>query len=171
MKKITQKSILQKIITTIIVALLLSNFIVPTYSHADIGGVLMDPITDLLCSVGDVVINLLQKCMTGDWGSDGFSLFKGGFLVDSETFFTSSDYAEMRTSEKGEEIDPNDPESGFRITYRNCSSIKNTVSQTSSLSRLNCLCLYGSCLDYTLIEQCIYSFYTDFIMMMIFWNF
>ena len=60
MKNIAKKSILQKITITILTVLLLSNFIVPTYSHADWGGALMSPIVDLLCSVGDVVVNLLQ---------------------------------------------------------------------------------------------------------------
>lgn len=76
MKKLKNKSILQKTIITILIALLLSNFIVPTYSHADIGdigGVLMDPIVDLLCGIGDAIINLLEKCMTGNWGA-GFDL-------------------------------------------------------------------------------------------------
>lgn len=118
MKNFTKKSILQKTIIAIIIALLLSNFIVPTYSHAarDVGGILLDPISDFLCSIGDVVINLLQKCMTGDWGSNGFSLFKGGFLVESTEFFGSSEYADYKTSEKGEEIDPNHEEEGFNKT-------------------------------------------------------
>ena len=73
MKNLNKKSILQKTIIAILIALLLSNFMVPTYSHADLGGVLMDPIADLLCSLGDVVINVLEKFMTGDWGA-GFSL-------------------------------------------------------------------------------------------------
>ena len=63
MKVFTKKSILQKIIISILVILLLINFITPTYSNAsaaDVGGVLLSPIIDLLCSIGDVVINLLQ---------------------------------------------------------------------------------------------------------------
>lgn len=38
MKKNTKKSILQKTIIAILVAILISNFIVPTYSHAENNG-------------------------------------------------------------------------------------------------------------------------------------
>ena len=104
MKNFTKKGILQKTIITIVIALLLSNFIVPTYSHADFGGALMSPIVDLICSLGDAVINLLQVCMTsensakldatvGDGGLSGvvaesanpFDLSK--YLVEDSEFF------------------------------------------------------------------------------------
>lgn len=108
MKKLQKTSILQKTIITMLIALLLSNFVIPTYSQAGIGGVLMDPIVDLICTIGDAIINVLQKCMMKDWGSS-FSL-NGGFLVDSETFFEEDEYANLRTTETGETIDPNDSE-------------------------------------------------------------
>lgn len=80
MKRFTQKIML------LLVALLALNFIIPnSYSHADIGGVLMDPITDLLCTIGDAVINLLQTCMSG-WNDTDFSLTDGGFLASAEDF-------------------------------------------------------------------------------------
>lgn len=102
MKNFTKKSILQKTIIAIILALLLSNFIVPTYSHADIGGVLMDPVTDFLCTIGDAVINVLQRCMTGDWGT-GFRL-DGGFLENAKDY----DFDETITKDNANEaIDPN----------------------------------------------------------------
>lgn len=115
MKNFTKKSILQKTIIAIAMVLLISNFIVPTYSHAGIGGVLMDPITDFLCTIGDAVINVLQRCMTGDWGA-GFSL-DGGFLVNSEEFFNNeTNYQYMKTTEEGEKIDPTDKNNGFNKT-------------------------------------------------------
>lgn len=110
MKKFTKKSIQQKIIISILAIVLAINFIIPTYSHADIGGVLMDPITDLLCTVGDTVINLLQKCMTGDWGA-GFSLFDGGFLTSSEDYNWNSEQSpNVSVTEK---INPDSEENGF----------------------------------------------------------
>ena len=99
MKIITNNGFLQKTIIAVLIVLCF-NFIIPTYSHADAnnhGGVLFDPISDVLCSIGDAVVNLLQKCMTGEWGS-GFSLTKGGFLVSDDEFTEW-------TSDSGEEID------------------------------------------------------------------
>ena len=91
MKNFSKKSILQKTIIAIVVALLLTNFIVPTYSHADFGGVLLSPIVDLLCSVGDAVINLLQVCMTGSFGSKNLNFSFNTFMVEDDVFFTNED--------------------------------------------------------------------------------
>lgn len=114
MKIFTKKGILQKTIL-VILTILLMNFMVPTYSHADLGGVLMDPISDLLCTIGDVVINVLQRCLNGDWGA-GFSL-NGGFLVESSKFFDStSEYKHMWSDEEGEIIKPYDENNGFNKT-------------------------------------------------------
>ena len=89
MKKITKKSILQKITISILSIMLLFNFIVPTYSHADFGGVLLSPVVDLLCSIGDAVINLLQICMTGEGGNVNFSM--SAFLVEDDEFWANAD--------------------------------------------------------------------------------
>ena len=78
----------------------------------------MDPITDFVCTIGDAVINILQKCMTGNWGSNDFKLFNGGFLVASNDFFTDDEYKDMRTTEQGEVINPNDPDEGFNKTKK-----------------------------------------------------
>lgn len=82
MKMFQKKGILQKTIIGILIVLSM-NFIMPTYSQADIGGVLISPIVDLLCSVGDIVINLLQKCMTGEFGSTGLNWSLSTFLAES----------------------------------------------------------------------------------------
>ena len=95
MKKFTKKGVLQKTIVGVLIVLCI-NFIVPTYSHADWGGVIFDPISDLLCSIGDAVINLLQKCMTGDWAS-GFKL-DGGFLIPDDEY-------DKWSGSGGEEVD------------------------------------------------------------------
>lgn len=92
MKNRTKKNILQKIIIAILTILLLSNIIMPTYSHADVGGVLLSPIVDLLCTVGDAVINLLQKCMTGNFASTGAPDFSfNAFMVEDDEFFENKD--------------------------------------------------------------------------------
>ena len=91
MKNFNKKSILQKTIIAILIALLLSNFIVPTYSHADaseFGGVLISPIVDLICSLGDAVINLLQTCMTGNFASsEAINWSLSAFLMESEEYY------------------------------------------------------------------------------------
>lgn len=89
MKNRTNKNILQKIIIAILTVLLLSNIIMPTYSHADFGGVLMSPIVDLLCSVGDAVINILQKCMTGNFGSSDLDFSFNAFMVEDDEYFAN----------------------------------------------------------------------------------
>ena len=62
MKTIMKKKVMQKIIICIDLALSF-NFIVPTYSRADFGGVLMGPIIDFLAGVGDVILAGLQYFM------------------------------------------------------------------------------------------------------------
>lgn len=110
MKVFTKKSILQKIIISILVILLLINFITPTYSNAsaaDVGGVLLSPIIDLLCSIGDVVINLLQRCMMGDWGSSSVNFSLNMFLVEAEEYFNSFD-SQGSKDEANEIINPDE---------------------------------------------------------------
>lgn len=91
MKKITKKSILQKITISILSIMLLFNFIVPTYSQADFGGVLLSPVVDLLCSIGDAVVNLLQLCMTGETGSKDVNFSMSAFLVEDDEFWANAD--------------------------------------------------------------------------------
>ena len=114
MKIFTKKGFLQKTIIVILMVLCV-NFIVPTYSSADIGGAIFDPISDLLASIGDAVVNLLQRCMTGDWGA-GFKL-QGGFLVDADDYFgNESDYPQLDTTggdQYTETIDPDSKDDGF----------------------------------------------------------
>lgn len=85
MKIFTKKGILQKTILVILTVLCI-NFIVPTYSHADFGGALLSPVVDLFCSLGDVVINLLQRCMTGEWGSSDLDFSFNTFMVEDDEF-------------------------------------------------------------------------------------
>ena len=62
MKIFTNKKVVQKVIIAILIVLSF-NFIVPNYSRADFGGVLMGPIIDFLAGVGDVVLSALQYWM------------------------------------------------------------------------------------------------------------
>lgn len=87
MKIFTKKGILQKIIVSIMI-ILSFNFITPTYSRADVGGILLSPIVDLIASLGDIVINLVQGVMTGEWvGTESASL--QAFLMTSEEYFAT----------------------------------------------------------------------------------
>lgn len=85
MKKITKKSILQKITISILSIMLLFNFIVPTYSHAGWGGVLTDPIFDLGALLGDVLIGLVQGTLNLSAG-EKFSASNHAFMVSVEDF-------------------------------------------------------------------------------------
>lgn len=59
MKIFTKKSITQKIMLMVIIAILW-NFVFPTFSRADLGGLLFDPIANLIMSILDVVVAVLQ---------------------------------------------------------------------------------------------------------------
>lgn len=115
MKNFSKKSILQKTIIAILVVLLLTNFMVPTYSHADFGGVLLSPIVDLLCSVGDAVINILQWCMTGNFGSSGaMNLSLSAFLMESEEYYAKYGTSATSTGDSVTiAVNPDDPDNGF----------------------------------------------------------
>lgn len=62
MKKIFSRNITNKVLIFVLIVLLI-NFIVPTYSQADFGGVLFDPLVDLISSIGDVLLAALQYFM------------------------------------------------------------------------------------------------------------
>lgn len=62
MKIFTNKKIIQKIIIAILIVFLFS-FVVPNYSQAGFGGVLMGPIIDFFAGIGDAVMSALQFFM------------------------------------------------------------------------------------------------------------
>lgn len=115
MKIFAKKGILQK--TTIVILMIFCiNFIVPTYSHADFGGVLASPIVDFFCSIGDVVINFLERTMTGEWGSTGaMNMSLSMFLKDSSEYYGSADHVPATgTISEGNKVDPkNDFDKGW----------------------------------------------------------
>lgn len=115
MKKFTKMNFRQKIIIILAIVILISNFIVPTYSYADIGGVIMDPVVDFVCGIGDAIINVLQVCLMGDGvGVKDFSIGDGGFLQSAENF---NDWdSSINSGNADETIDPLDEKKGFNRT-------------------------------------------------------
>lgn len=79
MKIFTKKNIVQKVIIAIVIVLSF-NFIIPNYSQAGFGGVLMGPIIDLFAAIGDAVMSALQ-----------FFFYDGGFSI-GETADISSGF-------------------------------------------------------------------------------
>ena len=64
----TKKGIVQKILISIVLVLLLFNFVYPNYVQADsIGGTLFSPIKGFFLAVGDVCVFIIQFCFTGQW--------------------------------------------------------------------------------------------------------
>ncbi len=59
MKKYINKGTCKKIILALIIVTVL-NFMCPMHSYADVGGILFDPISNLVTSIGDVVLSALQ---------------------------------------------------------------------------------------------------------------
>lgn len=62
MKRFVSKKSIQKIVILIVIVLSF-NFIMPTYSRADFGGVLMGPVVDFITGLGDAVLSALQFFM------------------------------------------------------------------------------------------------------------
>lgn len=80
-KLITNHKFTQKMFLAIMIILLL-NFIVPTRSQADVGGVLMKPITGLLATLGDAVCSALQLFLVDGQFFQGGNILTG-FLISS----------------------------------------------------------------------------------------
>ena len=82
MKKITNKNFIQKIVIAILIVISF-NFITPTVSSADFGGVLLGPVIDLIAGIGDAVMAALQYFMDG---GDNIEFSTEGFLVQVDKF-------------------------------------------------------------------------------------
>ena len=95
MKIFTKQGITQKIILTIIIVTL-CNFIFPTYSRAGIGGILFDPITDLVTTVGDSILAILQNFLyNGEYNVvSGLAsiMLKAGFFVNNRDKYPDMAY-------------------------------------------------------------------------------
>lgn len=103
MKKVTNNNIVQKIAITILIVLSF-NFITPTFSRADFGGVLFGPGVDLVAGLGDALMALLQTFMYGNVEIN----LGGGELNPLEKLSTvfminADDYAKALESDEGKE--------------------------------------------------------------------
>ena len=100
-KLIANHKLTQKIFLSIIVVLLLS-FAVPVKSQAGIGGILLDPLFDLVGTILDVFVGALQAFLVdGEFSnSDGSAGFLNFFLADREEFMSKIDdeYKEFKYS-------------------------------------------------------------------------
>ena len=63
----TKKGLPQKMLISILMILLLFNFVYPNYVHASWGGVLFNPIMDLITSIGDIGVKALHALIYGGW--------------------------------------------------------------------------------------------------------
>lgn len=103
MKKVTNNNIVRKIAITILIVLSF-NFITPTFSRADFGGVLLGPVVDLVAGLGDALMALLQTFMYGNVEIN----LDGGELNPVEKLSTAfminaDDYVKALKSDEGKE--------------------------------------------------------------------
>ena len=103
MKKVTNNNIVRKIAITILIVLSF-NFITPTFSRADFGGVLLGPVVDLVAGLGDALMALLQTFMYGNVEIN----LDGGELNPVERLSTAfminaDDYVKALKSDEGKE--------------------------------------------------------------------
>ncbi len=69
----TKKGITQKIIVAIVIVLCF-NFVAPTVSSAGIGGLLLEPLTALITTIGDGILAALQNFLyNGGWSVIGMA--------------------------------------------------------------------------------------------------
>lgn len=83
MKKVTNNNIVQKIAITILIVLSF-NFITPTFSRADFGGVLLGPVVDLVAGLGDSLMALLQFFMDGEVVNVDLGIRSKSFMLDGK---------------------------------------------------------------------------------------
>ena len=85
-KQITSKNMIQKTFISIIIVLLLS-FAVPVRSQAGIGGILLDPLFDLVGTLCDALVGGLQKFLVdGEFNNSSDGSLLNPFLVEPEAF-------------------------------------------------------------------------------------
>ena len=94
MKIFTKKGITQKIIMIVLIAILW-NFVFPTFSRADVFGILFDPITDLFTGLGDTILSLLQAFLYN--GKYDISAGLGNIFINAGWFKNNQDqFPEMK---------------------------------------------------------------------------
>ncbi len=87
MKILTNKKLTQKIIIAIVI-MLSFNFIAPTYSKADFGGVVLGPTLDLVAAIGDSILTFLQKFLND---TDDDAAWWDGAVVDVRKYVDNQD--------------------------------------------------------------------------------
>ena len=92
------KKSIQKIVILIVIVLSF-NFIMPTYSRADFGGVLMGPIIDLITGLGDAILSALQFFMYD--GTINVTSLAGGAISGALTIINPFDsFLLMRSNDE-----------------------------------------------------------------------
>lgn len=94
MKIFTKKGITQKIILIVLIAILW-NFVFPTFSRADVFGILFDPVTDFVTGLGDTILSLLQAFLYN--GKYDMSAGLGNIFINAGWFKNHQDqFPEMK---------------------------------------------------------------------------
>lgn len=102
MKRFMSKKSIQKIVILIVIVLSF-NFIMPTYSRADFGGVLMGPIIDLITGLGDAILSALQFFMYD--GTINVTSLAGGAISGALTIINPFDsFLLMRSNDEFDQI-------------------------------------------------------------------
>lgn len=137
MRSFTKKSILQKIIISILAIILLTNFMFPNISKAvgdTVGGVLFEPIQALLTVLGDGIMLIINKCAGNNvtaWSEDPILVFWSGlssiqipiFQISPEKIFSNQvsllDVNIMSPKEDSIAINLQSIVSGWYLAFRN----------------------------------------------------
>ena len=94
MKIFTKKGTTQKIILIVLIAILW-NFVFPTFSRADVFGILFDPVTDFVTGLGDTILSLLQAFLYN--GKYDMSAGLGNIFINAGWFKNHQDqFPEMK---------------------------------------------------------------------------
>ncbi len=103
-KLINSKKTIQKILVTIVI-MLIFNFIIPNYSQADVGGVLLKPTTAFVTLLGDVICSGLQMFLVDGNFFTGSGSILQAFLVSSNKYDSNTekfnDYPEINYNDTG----------------------------------------------------------------------
>ena len=86
MKNFTQKGFIQKLIISIICCMIMLNFCITSTVQASFGGKLMSHIVDFAGAIADVVAEVIQLGLTGEWmwATDAK---KTGEVVEGDDYF------------------------------------------------------------------------------------
>ena len=109
-KRFISKNMIQKTLISIIIVLLLS-FAVPVRSQAGIGGILLDPLFDLVGTLCDVIVGGLQMFLVdGEFNNSSDGSLLNPFLVDPEVFEVNGSGEYVNENGKYEEFKYNNGE-------------------------------------------------------------